>query len=1763
MRSVNNKYLIQNEISNEENYCKYVVKECETSKKYILNILKNDFTYEKTREYLLSKFKTVKNLNCQNVVELLDFQIIYNMDGIKLEKYQYGYIMEYVHNYINTQKYIESCTSKEKLDIFMELCSIINTLNIKGYIFKDISWKDIILFRDREGKVHVKIDNILQNEISKVSLINISITQLPYPYNMEKNDESSVIKDNISEAIDFFEKLFTDSELERSFKRLKDVKKRFNQVHIINKSYNLSYLIKYVNAILNENYPYFVDGTLNILEDNIDIIGGDEELKIIEKNYKNIIESKIRYKIIAFNGDSGSGKTRLLNEIKYIIENKYFRSVTYIDEMINGSKDETYKNILKYIKSTCDKQLYEKYYIYIRKFVSICLEDNNDDISEAEYNQYLQLINRMGKFIKEYTSSNTLVLLIDDLNKKNKVLREFIRYISFWGNSVENIMIIFSLNESNSNDEFLKYIEGLKTLDQYEEYRINFFNQYDTTKMIKRILNTNRPIEKLSIKIYSETLGNPQYIRDVIYELYSSNLLYFHGEDGKWKTSIKVKDILIPKTLEEKLETSLSSLNEREIEVLTMLSIYETPLPEKIILENIIIDNTHIQIYKKLKINGYLIDKISDQGMLVGFSNNLLRNILYLKLNKDTKKQMHKHAVEFLKKSLSITNYYMEEFLFHLEEGQDFASLCFYSLKYAENLVSCGNYDKAISYYKKVLKYSKNNRVDASIKIAKIHERLSNHKKSYKYFEKAKQFAMEENNITAKVYVMLEMIIIQINSSLDISDEIEKNLEFLRVILEDINSPREEAYYYYALALKYRAHFNYRMSVYCAQKVIDICRNNNIQEDVYGWSMITLATVYIKNMKYEEAKQLCLEASKLLLKNKNNNGLIISRLLTASINKELGYSLEDVLHDYQEIEILSKKLKLYKRTILTLIYIAELYIDEEQYEEGEKNLLKALRIEREEGIDYYSMNICTDLCIVYFSIGKFEFAVKYYSLIKQMQKVVILSEDNVLGINKTDALYNRFIGNNLKAYECLNKAYKISRKSKSYYNKKGVICECNQLKLYTCNNENDIRNLYEELIVRLDEVISERTKLMIKLSAIRTILEMGYYEAAREFFYEMNEYPKEFNSEGIYLYLEFKFRNRNAYNFLINKALRLCTVISNKSICADLYDVIAEKYEELGCYVLAVNNYYESIVIHVNIINILMKNDKITYANNSGFLEVRRQLISCLKNKLGCRYKYTNIEKVNNIEELNLIIDEIRIKNVLSNASLYSLIQKSYEKCYYNNLSSVYKVFGAFSSDIIKNMEKVIKYMARITLADKAILIVENKEGENNVICTYRINDKNEIERYFSLKLDSEDDVIVISNDENRFEQMDNEILKYGIKSCMYMKLRNREKGINSEININGQLILIATNAVNYINSESKKIIESFKPFLSFLVEKYNLTISSTLDKLTSVYNRKYFEESLIFLLEGSIEDKRQFAVIMFDIDDFKGINDIYGHQVGDEVLIKLTKEVKKTISKNDIIGRYGGEEFIVLIPNVDRNKVINIAEKIRANVEDARILGEKRKVTVSIGIAMSNHEILSSEEIINRADQALYRAKHDGKNRCVLWNGEVGISSNTNNELSGILTGNTTKDYNFISIVKDIASIVRFKRSKEEKMYEFILKIMQIIECDNAAFFIVKDNKVVNILSKDRAKEGWNISEKFNFKLVYTVIEEKRGLYKVDWDNMVKQDKYGIADWKSVCITPIICNGEVLALIYISVSVNKKEFTAMELNQLNFFADVAIPIFE
>ncbi|WP_238917970.1 diguanylate cyclase [Clostridium sp. YIM B02555] len=1754
MRTINNKYLIEDELPSEENFSNYIVSHLEKNENYVLCVLKNDFTYEKTRDYLLSKFETIKKLNFENVTNVIKVEIIYGMNGIKLDKPQYGYLMENIRTKIDTQNYIRKCNTREKLNIFMEICSAINTLNMKGYIFDDITLKDIKLIPIPNNNVKIKIKNLLQNELKKFNLINY----FPYKYNVDKNNKKSLEKNNTIQVINLFNAIFSEEDFENELRELKYIQTLNNQINI---AFDIKYIMNDINNKMKTNYSFFVKDALNTINTNLDLIGMEEEIKIIEKNLQRVLMRKENNKIISFNGEDGSGKSRFLREIKYRIENKYFIDAIYIENINNSSisKEELYNNLLNNLLSKSDTTLKDKYEVYIKKFISILSET---ETTNKENRQTLQLINRIGRFIYEYTMTKPLIVLIDDLDQKDDVFKLLIRYITLLENNLQNVIILFSMNESRSDKKFLDYIKELRELGEYEEYKINYFNQYDTTKMIKGMLNTNQEFSKLETKVYSETLGNPQYISGVIKELYDNHNLYFDETLGRWEINVSVNDILIPKYLEQKLEENISILNEAEIDILKKLSIFENPLCEKIILENIITEQNQINIYRFLKFKRFFIDKISDQGILVGFSNNLLRNILYLKLEEDQKIEMHKNASVFLEKILFNTDYYIEELLIHLERSNNFEKAYFYAVKYAKALEVSGDHLKAISYYKKILKYPNSiNNTKIAINIAMLYEKNSDHIKSFEYLDKANQFAIENDEMEDQIYTLLEMIIIKINNITDMDTSIDYSLKCIRRLLNLKFYAKGEVYYYFALALKYRLENNTLKVVSNVEKALFICKENKIKEDVYGWITLTLVTVKIREGDFAKAKEICIQANEIFIYNSNINGQLYSKLYYTTICKEEGYPNEEVFKQYLEISKLSNKFKSYKKEILSLIYISEIYAEEKKYEQAEEYLLKALRREREEEIYSYSFSICNRLCLVYIKSGKINLAVKYYRLTRQMQKGLKLLGEDIIRANYTYALYNSMICNYDASYKYLKEIYKQICNLKNQQNKV-MICECYEIMLYKCKNERSIKFLYEKLNDKINNLGNSELEIEIRVRTIKRIFSLGYIEFAKKLFFEIDNYPKDYNIEGLYIFLELNFKNKNFYNYLINKGLRICSYINNEEIKADLFSVIGEKYNELNCYLLAMNYYYEAITGYINSINSLPKSDKLSYINKSNFLKTRRLFLECLNMNLGLKNKFKEFKEVNKGKAAVEILNELEISNILSNEAVFKLAEELYEKSYYNDLNDVFKVFQQFSSDTISNIKNVLKYMARVTLADKAMIVTENNENMNNVICTYRVNEEDEINRYISVNIDSEDDIFIISNNDIKLYQFDNEILKSRIKAFLYMKIRNTEKHINSNSEINARLILTTNNAINNINPRSVEIIQELKPFLIYLLEKHNLTITSTLDKLTGTYNRKYFEEALIFLLEDARSEKSELAVIMFDIDDFKGINDKYGHQTGDEVLIKLIKEVKKCMDKKDVIGRYGGEEFILLLPNVNKEKAISIAEKIRNTVEVAKILGDKRNVTISIGIAMSANEDINCEEIIERADQALYQAKHEGKNRVILWKKNYGVKNNINNELTGVMSGNAAKDYHLAVILKDIANIVKVKEDKEVKINKFISKVMEIIECDSATVFCINHNKITNMYSKSRNDENVDADEKFNFKLIYKVIEDGNGVFLIDWVNMDNYTYHGIPDWKSVCVVPVICNGEILSVIYLSVSVNKKEFSCSDYNLLTFLSEVGVSIF-
>jgi diguanylate cyclase (GGDEF)-like protein/PAS domain S-box-containing protein len=155
-------------------------------------------------------------------------------------------------------------------------------------------------------------------------------------------------------------------------------------------------------------------------------------------------------------------------------------------------------------------------------------------------------------------------------------------------------------------------------------------------------------------------------------------------------------------------------------------------------------------------------------------------------------------------------------------------------------------------------------------------------------------------------------------------------------------------------------------------------------------------------------------------------------------------------------------------------------------------------------------------------------------------------------------------------------------------------------------------------------------------------------------------------------------------------------------------------------------------------------------------------------------------------------------------------------------------------------------------------------------------------------------------------------------------------------------------------------------------------------DTLTGLINRRAFESAAIRALEGLKRYQRRFALLMIDIDDFKNVNDTLGHEEGDSVLVRIAKLLLGSTRKLDLVARWGGEEFLVLLQEVNQDQALHLAEKIRHKIAQARF-GKGQTLTVSIGSTLAGCED-TLDDLNLKADKALYEAKLNGKNQVRLF---------------------------------------------------------------------------------------------------------------------------------------------------------------------------------
>lgn len=165
-----------------------------------------------------------------------------------------------------------------------------------------------------------------------------------------------------------------------------------------------------------------------------------------------------------------------------------------------------------------------------------------------------------------------------------------------------------------------------------------------------------------------------------------------------------------------------------------------------------------------------------------------------------------------------------------------------------------------------------------------------------------------------------------------------------------------------------------------------------------------------------------------------------------------------------------------------------------------------------------------------------------------------------------------------------------------------------------------------------------------------------------------------------------------------------------------------------------------------------------------------------------------------------------------------------------------------------------------------------------------------------------------------------------------------------------------------------------------------NLANLANIDGLTVVYNHRFFHDVLKDVVERAKKENFPVSLIFTDIDYFKHYNDLYGHQKGDEVLRKIGFILKSSVRSGDIVARYGGEEFAIILPHTSEADCLDVAERIRAEVEKSKFEGEENQpngqITISLGVSTFPDKANNEIELVKSADDALYRAKFFNKNR-------------------------------------------------------------------------------------------------------------------------------------------------------------------------------------
>lgn len=481
---------------------------------------------------------------------------------------------------------------------------------------------------------------------------------------------------------------------------------------------------------------------------------------------------------------------------------------------------------------------------------------------------------------------------------------------------------------------------------------------------------------------------------------------------------------------------------------------------------------------------------------------------------------------------------------------------------------------------------------------------------------------------------------------------------------------------------------------------------------------------------------------------------------------------------------------------------------------------------------------------------------------------------------------------------------------------------------------------------------------------------------------------------------------------------------------------------------------------------------------------------------------------------------------------------KEEKKAFDPDYLRIESVLSEFGDDFEVNLKILLSFFQRMLMASEVYFSVP--EGDEYRPLIFRGNAKEEKWRQWER--------LIYRKKEGIFTEKTDEGI---LQTLLLLPVSFEEDLSEGESPV---LLFTTRKSVHHFDEEHMGKLHSYLPLLSMLTEDYLLKRTSSTDKLTKLFSRAYLENEIIERFVECRGGRCPLSILMFDLDNFKRINDRFGHLVGDFVLSEVAGAAHSVLPQDVRLGRYGGEEFVAVLYRYTAQEAFELAEAVRKKVEklvfkDWRDLS----VTVSLGISELYKTQDTVKGLMERADEALYKAKSEGKNRSVIWSAGMQAAKSEEQRVKGILAGNEIKDSLYRLSLSEMLSESAKNAEKEEGILNVLTRMLEVLEAYEIVLVSARREEACSLSREEQKLRHFSCVRR---DFIEEIKKNPKGFYRVDWEDTTSRNKLtGLTEWNSVMGLSVLSCGEEVAFLYMKANLREKEFGERDLKLAEVFS--------